>query len=52
MIVFLKMNGLTLACTDDELETLGWGLADGSITEAELHNWIVSHSGTVKAQSL
>jgi len=44
MMVFLKINGLPLACTDKELETLGWGLADGSIEEPELIEWIVSHS--------
>ena len=44
MMVFLKINGLPLACTDNELETLGWGLADGSIDEPELIEWIVSHS--------
>ena len=44
MMVFLKINGLPLACTDSELETLGWGLADGSIDEPELIEWIVSHS--------
>jgi len=44
MMVFLKINGLPLACTDNELETLGWGLADGSISEPELIEWIVSHS--------
>ena len=44
MMVFLKMNGLQIICTDNELETLGWGLADGSISEAELLDWVVSHS--------
>jgi death-on-curing protein len=44
MMDFLKINGLALACTDNELETLGWGLADGSISEGELIEWIVSHS--------
>jgi len=44
MMVFLKINGLPIACTDNELETLGWGLADGSIDEPELIEWIVSHS--------
>jgi len=44
MMVFLKINGLPLTCTDNELETLGWGLADGSIDESELIEWIVSHS--------
>ena len=44
MMVFLKINNLPIVSTDDELETLGWGLADGSITEAELLNWIASHT--------
>lgn len=44
MMVFLEINGLPLTCTDNELETLGWGLADGSITEPELSEWIVTHS--------
>ena len=43
MMVFLKINGNPLTCTDNELETLGWGLADGSISEAELLDWIASH---------
>ena len=44
MMVFLKINGIPLACTDKELETLGWGLADGSINEQELIEWIITHS--------
>ena len=43
MMVFLKINGLPLACTDNELETLGWGLADGSISEADLLDWVIAH---------
>jgi len=43
LMVFLKINGLPLNCTDDELETLGWGLADSSITEADLLEWVNSH---------
>ena len=44
MMVFLDLNGYPIYCTDDELITLGWGLADGSISESELINWIISHS--------
>ena len=44
MMVFLQINGSPLACTDSELEALGWGLAEGSITEPELVEWIVLHS--------
>ena len=44
MMIFLEINGLPLICTDNELETLGWGLADGSINESELIGWIISHN--------
>ena len=45
MMVFLKMNRLPLTCTDSELEILGWGLADGSLSEADLLDWIIAHCG-------
>ena len=44
MIIFLKANGIEIACTNEELTALGWGLADGSITKSELAEWIISHS--------
>ena len=44
MLVFLEINGLPVTCTDDELISLGLGLADSSIDEAELIEWIISHS--------
>lgn len=44
MIVFLKANGVEINCTNEELAALGWGLADGSISESELLDWIISHS--------
>ena len=44
MLVFLDINGLPVTCTDDELITLGLGLADSSIAEPELIDWIISHS--------
>ena len=43
MMVFLDINDCPVTCTDEELIKLGWGLADGSITEAELLEWIISH---------
>ena len=43
MMVFLERNGHPINCTDDELERLGLGLADSSITEQELLKWILSH---------
>ncbi|MCL2211264.1 MAG: type II toxin-antitoxin system death-on-curing family toxin [Treponema sp.] len=44
MLVFLELNGLPISCTDEELASLGWGLADGSIGETELIEWIIEHS--------
>jgi len=44
MPVFLDINDPPVACNDDELVTLGLGLAESSITESELIEWIISHS--------
>ena len=44
MLVFLDINDLPVNCSDDELVTLGLGLADSSIKESELIDWIISHS--------
>lgn len=44
MITFLEINGLEVTCTDEELITLGLGLADGSIDDVDLLNWIINHS--------
>ena len=44
MLVFLEINGLPITCTDDELITLGLGLAESSIDESDLIEWIISHS--------
>jgi death-on-curing protein len=44
MMTFLEVNGIEIDCTDEELIILGLGLADGSINDIELLNWIISHS--------
>ena len=44
MIIFLKANGIEITCTNEELAVMGWGLADGSISKAELAEWIILHS--------
>ena len=44
MMTFLEINGIEIDCTDEELIILGLGLADGSINDMELLNWIISHS--------
>lgn len=44
MITFLETNGIEVTCEDEELITLGLGLADGSIDDEDLLNWIIDHS--------
>ena len=44
MITFLEINGVEVTCTDEELITLGLGLADGTIDDEDLLNWIIDHS--------
>jgi len=44
MISFLEINGIKLICTDEELVKIGLGLADGSMGEHALLNFIIEHS--------
>ena len=44
MLVFLELNDLSVICTDNELVSLGLGLAESSINESDLIEWIISHS--------
>jgi death-on-curing protein len=43
MLAFLDMNGLPVTCTNDELVTIGLGLAENTVDEAGLIEWIISH---------
>ena len=44
MISFLEINGIKLTCKDEELINIGFGLADGSVVEKDLLDFIVNHS--------
>lgn len=44
MISFLEVNGIKLACTDDELIKIGLELAEGAADEKMLLDFIVAHS--------
>lgn len=44
MLTFLKINGIDIYSTDDELVILGQSLADGSIDGDNLLDWILDHS--------
>lgn len=43
MLIFLETNEIKLKFDKQELISLGLGLADGSITEYQLKDWIISH---------
>jgi death-on-curing protein len=43
MVTFLERNGLSVICTDEELISLGWGLADGTFDKDYLENWLTAH---------
>ena len=44
MLTFLELNGIDITFSNEELITLGLGVADGSIDGEDLLNWIVEHS--------
>jgi death-on-curing protein len=43
MLTFLKLNGVVLTCTDNEIVQLGLGIASGNISHNEISNWIIQH---------
>lgn len=44
MLVFLEVNGITIKCSDNDLIKIGIGVADGSIDEEYILNWIIKNS--------
>ncbi|GHV95791.1 death-on-curing protein [Spirochaetia bacterium] len=44
MLTFLEINGISVECTNDELVAIGLGLAENTINENALVEWIISHS--------
>lgn len=48
MLVFLKLNGISINCTDKDLVTLGLGIADGSINDIDIVTWIEKYENNFK----
>ncbi len=44
MLSFLEINGIRLNCTDDELINIGLGVADSTINQTDLLNFVIEHS--------
>lgn len=43
MLTFLEINGVTLACTDEDLIQIGLAIADGTMNDCQLLQWILDH---------
>lgn len=43
MLTFLEVNGIRMDCTNDEVVTVGLGVADGSMSYEELLDWVRKH---------
>ncbi|HHX92338.1 MAG TPA: type II toxin-antitoxin system death-on-curing family toxin [Clostridiales bacterium] len=41
MLLFLELNGARRDCTDEEIISIGLALADGSMDQKSLLNWIL-----------
>jgi hypothetical protein len=46
MAAFLFQNGVILTCADNELVSLGFGLADNTFDKNYLKKWLVEHCDT------
>lgn len=45
-LVYLEINNIKINATDNEIIELGLGLADGSIDDNDLLNWIKKHNSS------
>ncbi len=41
MLTFLELNGIVIDASDDELISIGLGVADGSMSDKDLLKWIL-----------
>lgn len=44
MLTFLELNGVHVDCSDEELIQAGFALADGSMDDKQLLQWLINHS--------
>jgi death-on-curing protein len=43
MLVFLEMNGVELDYSQDDLVSVGLGIASGSVSAQDILSWIINH---------
>ena len=53
MLVFLELNGMEIECSDEEMVTLGLGIAAGQYKDEEKEAWIerMRRSGEKRSSS-
>ena len=44
MLTFLEVNGISVACTDQELTQVGFALAGSTMNVSQLTQWLIDHS--------
>ena len=44
MLTFLEVNGIHFNCTNEDVFSIGIGVADGSISYEELLEWVRNHT--------
>ena len=43
MLTFLEVNGIRLACTNEEIVQVGLGVASGEMKYEQLLDWVICH---------
>lgn len=43
MLTFLEVNGLRVECTNEDVASVGLGVADGSMSYEDLLEWVRNH---------
>ena len=43
MLSFLEVNGIKIRCTDEDLVHVGLSIADGSMGNEDLLQWVIDH---------
>lgn len=44
MLIFLEVNGIRLACSNEDIVQAGLGVASGSMSYEELLQWVMEHN--------
>ncbi|MFR8459952.1 MAG: type II toxin-antitoxin system death-on-curing family toxin [Ruthenibacterium lactatiformans] len=48
MLIFLDVNGIRMSYSDNDIITLGLGIADGSLNYKDVLTWVNRHKDAAK----